>query len=557
MNAPAKQKDLAPQSAFQMIAVADIAPSDTHIQQLRRHRFDTAALAELVKSVTAHGVLQPIVVRAAPHPDDAAWSRWEIVAGERRWLAARAAKLQQIPAVCRTLTDLQVLEIQLIENLQREGLHPLEEAEGFADLMQLKGVNADAIAETIGRSRSHVFGRLKLLDLIPAAREAFNKSEIDASKAQMIARIPVPKLQEKALKIAQERDWRQEQISFRDFKLCLGNGFTVELVQATFKLNDAALDPKAGTCIDCPKRTGNLGDLFADVKNPDVCTDPPCFEKKGALLQKRLRAEAEAKGRAIITQQQANTVFPVIELDEVIEEDFEEKEPEQGDEDNPSAEWLAWAKREEDFQPRTYRQLLGQAAEAQAILLDTGKVLREVIRVEEIKKLLKPTGFKLPPWVDSKPAPAYGEPGITREEQREAEEKERERRERESEYRCALAAQIHAKFKGPLKREDLATVAFALWDRVPTERLIDTCYGGKDISLTKLSEQDLTRLIVELTISECIQFFHTSPAPLLALAKRCKIDPAKVKKDLAAAAKAKDKPEAAVKAPAKKKAAKK
>ena len=88
------------------------------------------------------------------------------------------------------------------------------------------------------------------------------------------------------------------------------------------------------------------------------------------------------------------------------------------------------------------------------------------------------------------------------------------------------------------------------------EALIETCYGGKDLKIDQMTEANLTRLIVELTVSECIEYFHTSPAPLLALAKRCKIDPAKVKKDLAAAAKAKDKP-VAVKAPAKKKTAKK
>ena len=511
MNAPAKQKDLAPQSAYQLIAVADIQTSDTHIQALRRARFDPAALTELVKSVTAHGVLQPIVVRRKAtvnegNPD----ALWEIVAGERRWVAARAAKLQFIPAVCRDLTDLQVLEIQLIENLQREGLHPLEEAEGFADLMQLKGVNADAIAETIGRSRSHVFGRLKLLDLIPPAREAFNQGKIDASKAQLIARIPAPKLQEKALKLALEVDWRGDPVSYRDFKQRMGNGFTVELVHATFKLADAALDPKAGNCTACPKRTGNLGDLFADVKNPDVCTDPPCFDKKNALLQKRLRTEAEAKGRTIITQQQANQIAPVVELDAEIEEEFSEPEPELDEHGTITPEYRAWQERENAFQARTNRQLLGEAAEAAAILLDKGKELREVLTVDVAKKLLKPTGFKLPLWVDRKPSPA-SEPGITREEQREAEEKERERRERENEYRRALLAQIHANFKGPLKRDDLVIVAQNLMHGCDDEALVELCYGGKEIKLDKMTELDLTRLIVELTVSECIEYFHTSP----------------------------------------------
>lgn len=577
MNALAHKADLAPQSAYQLIAVADITPSDTHIQQLRRARFDPAAMAELVTSVAAHGVLQPIVVRrkyTVRVLQDEITKRWyehilgfggnwnsqghghdteakaeaaatklsalcEIVAGERRWIAARSAKLGFIPAVCRELTDLQVIEIQLIENLQREGLHPLEEAEGFADLMKLKGIRAEAIAETIGRSRSHVFGRLKLLDLTPPAREAFNAGKIDASKAQLIARIPLPKLQAKALKHATSTNWQNEPISFRDFKHWLDNNqFTVALKHATFRLNDAKLLAVAGSCSDCPKRTGNLGDLFADAKDPNVCTDPDCFGRKMALERKRLRAEAEASGRTVISALDIGhgSLVGYIDLDEESDEAFAEPKPETKDEDSP--EWAAWDRRADEFTPRTYRQILGDAGKAAAVLLDTGKTLREILPLAEARKLLKPHGVTLPTWLDRKPEPIH-DPAARKAE----EEKQRERQDREMQFRRALLVQIHAKWKPPLKHEDWVALATgAIYDQGLGGALGDLCYGGKTIAPDKMTDADLMRLLVELSIGECADFVHQNPAPLLALAKRCKIDPTKVKKDLAAAEKATDRP---------------
>jgi ParB/RepB/Spo0J family partition protein len=541
MNAPAQKTALAPESAYKFIEIDQIIPSNTHIQQLRRARSDPAAMAELVASVAAHGVLQAILVRENPEiyeGKDAA--SWQIVAGERRWIAARTAKLAQIPAIVRDLTDLQVLEIQLVENLQREGLHPLEEAEGFADLMKLKSVSAEAIAETIGRSRSYVSGRLKLLDLIPAAREAFNTGKIDASKAQLIARIALPKLQAKALKHALSTNYQNEPISLRDFKHWLDNNkFTVELKHVSFRLNDAKLFPAAGSCIDCPKRTGNLGDLFTDIKDPNVCTDPDCFGKKMAAQVKRLRTEAEASGRAILSGEAAKAIDAghgslrgYIDLDDESDEAFAEPEPVLDEHGTLTPEYKEWAARADDFQPRTYRQILGEAGTAAAVLLDAGNKLREIVPVAVARKLLKPHGIALPSWIDRKP-----EPAVDPAERRDQEEKQRERQEREEEFRRALLAQIHAKFKGPLKREDMAEIATFIVGATDTIALEAVCYGGKRIQPEKMTEIELTRLLAELSVTQTIEYVGGSPAPLLALAKRCKIDPAKVKKDLATAAK--------------------
>ena len=556
MNAPAANTDLAPTSAYKLIEIDSVVPSQTHIQQLRRARFDPATMAELVASVNAHGVLQPIVVRAniagIEASEDA--TPWEIVAGERRWLAAQKAQLAHIPAIIRELSDLQVLEIQLVENLQREGMHPLEEAEGFAELMKLKNVNAQAIAETIGRSRSHVFCRLKLLDLIPAARDALNTGRIDASKALHIARIAVPKLQMKALKYAQSTDYQGEPLSFRDFKHKLNNDtFVVALKGANFRLNDASLLPAAGNCIECPKRTGNLGDLFSDVADPDVCTDPHCFNQKTAAEQDRRRNEAQASGRAIISGDEAQALVMghgvprgYIDLDTDSDEEFAEPEPALDEHGTKSPEWNAWDKRADEFQPRTYRQILGEAGTAAAVLLDHGKKLREIVPIPLARKLLKPHGITLPAWVDYQREPAASDADRQAEE-----EKQRERQECEEKFRHALLAQIHVKWKGPLKHDDLLAIAERLFDKTDTEALQIVCYANKPIEPAKLNDAELMRLLVELTVSENAQYLRTTPAPLLALAKRFKIDPTKVKKDLASFAKATKNP---APAPAKKEA---
>jgi ParB family chromosome partitioning protein len=159
MNAPASAAALA-NPTITMLALNVLKPSQTHIQELRRSRFDTKLIDELAESIKGVGVLQAILVRPLG-------VGYEIVAGERRMLGAKKAGLKEIPATVRELNDEQVLEVQLIENLQREGLHELEEAEGYEELMKLKKISADAVADMVGRSRSYVFKRTKLLALCP------------------------------------------------------------------------------------------------------------------------------------------------------------------------------------------------------------------------------------------------------------------------------------------------------------------------------------------------------------------------------------------------------
>src|SRR4051812_4202339 len=128
--------------------------------QPRRH-FDEAELEELAASIREKGVLQPILVRPAPN----APGEYQIVAGERRWRAAQRAGLHEAPILVRELDDLDVLEIAIIENVQRADLNPLEEATAYRSLMERFGRTQDAVAQVVGKSRSHVANAVRLLSL--------------------------------------------------------------------------------------------------------------------------------------------------------------------------------------------------------------------------------------------------------------------------------------------------------------------------------------------------------------------------------------------------------
>lgn len=295
------------QEQFALLPLNAVVRSTTNPRQY----FDDAKLVELSLSIQANGVHQPILVRPLPghrvHSTDRCVTH-EIVAGERRWRASQLAKATTIPAMVRELTDAEALEIQIIENLQRADLTELEEAEGYERLMQASDISADAVGTKIGKSRSYVYARLKLLDLCTEARKALREGQIDASRGVLIARIPDGKLQLKALAEATRKNHLDEPISFRSFQAWLQTNVMLRLERAPFQITDAKLLPEAGSCKDCPKRTGANPDLFADVDGADICTDPPCFDAKTRAHRDTLVAKAEAKGLQVIEGKEAKAI---------------------------------------------------------------------------------------------------------------------------------------------------------------------------------------------------------------------------------------------------------
>lgn len=157
--------------------------------QQPRKAFDPSALAELTDSIRRHGVLQPIVVRPAG-------DGYQIVSGERRFRAAQAAGLKSIPAtVRRDITDDQLLELALVENLQRQDLDAMERAVGYQDMMQALHLTQEQVAERVGLKRSTVANHLRLLELPPTAQEAVRKGLISMGHAKALLAVPNPKHQ--------------------------------------------------------------------------------------------------------------------------------------------------------------------------------------------------------------------------------------------------------------------------------------------------------------------------------------------------------------------------
>lgn len=155
-----------------------------------RKRFDDEAFAALVGSVREKGVLQPILVR----PDPADRSRFEIVAGERRWRAAQQAQIHEVPVVVREMSDRETLEVALVENLQREDLTPLEEAEAYRRLMDEFGHTQEVLAQAVGKSRSHVANMIRLLGLPEGVRRMLDEGLLSAGHARTLVNAEKPEL---------------------------------------------------------------------------------------------------------------------------------------------------------------------------------------------------------------------------------------------------------------------------------------------------------------------------------------------------------------------------
>ena len=159
------------------LSINDLEPNRTQPRQ----SFDDGAMTELADSIAQHGVLQPILVRPLLS------GGYQIVAGERRWRASRMAGLTTVPAVIRDLTDSEVMQLALIENLQREDLNPIEEAAGIRALMEECGYTQELAAKRVGRSRPAVANLLRLLQLPESIRELVKAGELSAGHARVLA----------------------------------------------------------------------------------------------------------------------------------------------------------------------------------------------------------------------------------------------------------------------------------------------------------------------------------------------------------------------------------
>lgn len=271
-------------SPYQYIAIDQLFESPTN----PRKTFDPSKLEELAGSIKHHGLIQPIVVR----PKD---NHFEVVAGARRFRASQLAEKFSVPAHIKELTDAEVLEWQLVENSQRVDVHPYEEAQGFQRLLDVPGYDVAALAEKSGKSVSHIYARLSLLQLIPSVAEAFVQERITASHANLIARLPQEHQQE-AFDNAWRKDWQDKEahlLPAKHLSAWIEANLYLNLADAPFDTEDTALKPEAGACIHCSRRSGYNTSLFPEVQG-DQCLDSACYHAKiEAHIDRELAARPE------------------------------------------------------------------------------------------------------------------------------------------------------------------------------------------------------------------------------------------------------------------------
>lgn len=288
------------------------APSRTN-----RTVVENDELHALAATIKAYGVLQPIIVRRLPaerlqdtfENPETRKAAYEIIAGERRWRAAAIAGLRTIPYLLRNAEGLEALQIQLIENLHRKDLNPLEEAHGVQRLIEEFDLTREAAADAIGKGRTHVYETLRLLSLSPKAMAALKEGRMSRSLALLVLQRPTQAIQEEFTERVLTGGPDGGTMSLRSAQDLARRNYMTELDKAPFDLTDALLCPQAGACTHCPKRTGATPELW-DKQGPDACTDTTCFADKKEAHLARVKADAVQAGRQIISGKAARDIMP-------------------------------------------------------------------------------------------------------------------------------------------------------------------------------------------------------------------------------------------------------
>lgn len=295
------------------LPVAQIAPSRTN-----RRVIEDDALHDMAATMKLYGVLQPLLLRRLPaerlqdtFEDEATrCATHEIIAGERRYRAAQIAGLRAVPYIERDADNMHALLMQLIENLHRSDLTPLQEALGVQRLTLDHGLSIDAAAEALHKSRTHVFESLRLLTLCPeATAAALAARTLTRSVALLVAQRPTEAIQTEYTKRVLTGGPDGGPMSYRSALDLARRSYMLKLDQAPFALDDATLCPSAGACSVCPKHTDASPELW-DKNDADVCTDTACFAEKKDAHFERMKAQAQQRGQQIITGRQARDIMP-------------------------------------------------------------------------------------------------------------------------------------------------------------------------------------------------------------------------------------------------------
>ncbi len=271
---------------FKVIPLDNVKPSKENYRTI----FRKVSMEELTASVKSKGVLQPILVRPVKGNGS-----FEIVAGHRRFMAATDAGLGEIPAMVKELSDVEALEIQVIENSQREDPNPMEEARGFAKLIKMGKHTPDTLAEKIGRSVRYVLSRVKLLDLPEKVQAKVESEELSLGHALLLTR----------LRHASEQTAFMKEILDEELSVGQATGGIRDFVST---LENAVFDT-AG-CERCPYLSRNQSTLWPDLKKSDHCMDKGCFFAKTRDHYKAILKARAADGFKTFTDEK--TVRPLI-----------------------------------------------------------------------------------------------------------------------------------------------------------------------------------------------------------------------------------------------------
>lgn len=270
-----------------------------------RVRFE--GIADLVASVKSLGVVSPVMVRALPQAEDGV--KFQLIYGARRVRAAHEAGISSVPTVLAECTDDEAAAIQLVENGQREGVHPIDEAKAIRRLLAASdNDNNEAVtAARLGRSVAYLRRRLELLLLPEEAQKEFRAGRVALGVAHLIAGLPRESdrktvwdgLKQDAALLVDLDEAREE----------IRNRVMPDLASAAFPLNDAVLVAAAGACLTCPKRTTAQADLFGESKGAGACLDSKCFSGKQRAYFDLQAKQAKAEGIPVMSKKEQSEVF--------------------------------------------------------------------------------------------------------------------------------------------------------------------------------------------------------------------------------------------------------
>ncbi len=291
------------------IGLGQIEVSTTNKIFRRPQEITDEALSELALSIREHGVMQAIMVR--PHPQ--LEGKYELIFGERRFRASVLAGMMEIPATIKEASDDTAFEIQLTENLQREDVHPLNEAMGYKVILEKNETITKAeLATRFGKSETYITQRIKLNDLIRESKKDFLENRMLLGHAIQMARLTSQDQREVRQHIIQRRGSYGTTTELQEL---IERMVTNNLSSAPFDKQDESLHRKAGACTNCLKRSGASPMLFPEVKDKEKCFDSGCFLMKcNRFLIRRTKEIVETQPEVMLLTDHSEPIEEVTSI---------------------------------------------------------------------------------------------------------------------------------------------------------------------------------------------------------------------------------------------------